>query len=133
MAKTWVLGVGKRGTGEEVVIGHLRGAGCLVVPVQTVGARARRDASLAAEYQGAGAARVVEGGRVLREAGHPAGIGAWPAAWAIGDTGEVDERTGENPRTVASDPREPPRLSWRLRSLRGWSHDESHEVPARAA
>ena len=28
---------------------------------------------------------------------------------------------------------EPPRLSWRLRSLRGWSHDESHEVSARAA
>ena len=28
---------------------------------------------------------------------------------------------------------EPPRLSWRLRSLRGWSHGKSDTVPARAA
>jgi S-(hydroxymethyl)mycothiol dehydrogenase len=28
---------------------------------------------------------------------------------------------------------EPPRVWWRLQSLRGWSHDTSHTVPARAA
>ena len=28
---------------------------------------------------------------------------------------------------------EPPRLSWRLRSLRGWSHDTSDAMPARVA
>jgi hypothetical protein len=65
-------------------------------------------------------------------------VEARPAEAAVITTQQVIEQEAESLHTkaqwqLATMGHESARLFWRLRSLRGWSHEESHEVSAGAA